>query len=39
MFHFIVKFFQTNRNTKVFDKRYRDGYNKLWINNIRDYQP
>ena len=39
MFKFIANFLRTNREPKVFNKSYRDGYNKLWINNIRDYQP
>ena len=39
MFSFISKFCRTNKNTPVFSKEYRDGYNKLWINSIRDYQP
>ena len=39
MFKCIVNFLRTNREPKVFNKSYRDGYNKLWINNIRDYRP
>lgn len=29
----------TTSDTEVFGKRYRDGYNKLWIENIRNYSP
>jgi hypothetical protein len=36
---YIVKFFTKNKNPQVFSKDYRDGYNKLWINNLRDYKP
>ena len=39
MISYIVKFLTKNKNTKVFDKEYRAGYNKLWINSISDYQP
>ena len=39
MFSFVSKFFKTTKNNTVFSKEYRDGYSKLWINSIRDYQP
>jgi hypothetical protein len=39
MFNFLVKFLSKNKNTNVYSKEYREGYNKLWINNIRDYSP
>lgn len=39
MFNFLVKFLAKNKNTNVYGKAYREGYNKLWINNIRDYSP
>ena len=40
MFNFIINFFTTNKKDKtVFNKQYRNGYNKLWINNLRDYNP
>ena len=35
----IVKFLRNNKKNVVFNKEYREGYNKLWINNIRDYYP
>ena len=39
MFKCIINFLRENREPKVFNKSYRDAYTKLWINNIRDYQP
>lgn len=39
MFSYIVKFFSISKKNTVFDKEYRTGYNKLWINSIRDYRP
>jgi len=40
MFQFLSHFIRRNTNKKqVFGKEYRDGYNKLWINNLRHYQP
>ena len=39
MFSYIVKFFSISKKNDVFDKEYRTGYNKLWINSIRDYRP
>lgn len=40
MFSFIIDFFSMNQKDKtVFSKQYRTGYNKLWINNIKDYKP
>jgi hypothetical protein len=38
MFSFI-RFFRINEKNIVFDKQYRVGYNKLWINSIRNYRP
>ena len=40
MFSQIVRFFKFNKKTaKIFDERYRKGYNKLWIQDLRNYQP
>ncbi len=39
MFEFIVRVLETNKKNKVFNKNYRTGYNKLWIESIRDYHP
>lgn len=40
MFNFITNFFTINQKDKtIFSKQYRGGYNKLWINNLRDYKP
>lgn len=39
MINYLVKFFNTNRKTNFYSRTYREGYNKLWINNIRDYSP
>ena len=39
MISYIVKFLRNNKKIVVFNKEYREGYNKLWINNIRDYYP
>jgi hypothetical protein len=29
----------SNKTNTIFNKDYRHGYNKLWINNIRNYHP
>lgn len=40
MFECVSKFFKSkNNNYTVFDKQYRNGYNKLWINKLRNYCP
>jgi len=39
MFSFIINFFSIKKDKTVFSKQYRTGYNKLWINNIKDYKP
>jgi len=39
MIGYLMKFLETNSKTKVFDKKYREGYNKLWINNLKNYCP
>lgn len=48
MFNFIVNFFnkpeptteRVNRDNNVlFNKQYRNGYNKLWISKLRTYRP
>lgn len=39
MINYIMKFLRNNKNPVVLNKEYRAGYNKLWINNIRDYKP
>ena len=38
MFNCIINFFKTNnKKSPVFDKRYRAGYSKLWINSLKNY--
>ena len=39
MFECIIKFFTEKQNRTVFNKHYRNGYNKLWINSLRNYKP
>jgi hypothetical protein len=42
MISYIVHFFlqnQTKNKVNMFNKKYRNGYNKLWINNIQNYKP
>ena len=39
MISYIKYFFRTNKQNTIFNKEYRAAYNKLWINNIRDYYP
>lgn len=39
MFGYIVKIFSTSKKNTAFDKEYRTGYNKLWINSLRNYRP
>lgn len=39
MFRYILDFLQTTRPREFYSKSYKDGYNKLWIQNIRNYRP
>ena len=39
MISYIIDFLRINRKKEIFNKEYRDGYSKLWINNIRNYHP
>ena len=42
MLNFIVNFFNKNQNQNlcnIYNKQYRDSYNKLWIEKIRNYRP
>lgn len=39
MFKTFMKFLQSNKNREVFTKEYRNGYNNLWINSLKDYTP
>ena len=40
MFSYIVSFVSRNKqNDNLFHKKYRQGYNKLWINSIKNYTP
>ena len=40
MINNIIKFFRIDKKADyVFNKEYRNAYNKLWVNNIRDYNP
>lgn len=39
MLSYISKILKSNKNEYPFDKQYRNGYNKLWINTLKDYYP
>lgn len=39
MFNFTFQSFKQNNRTTFFNKRYINGYNKLWIQSIKDYTP
>jgi len=40
MINIIFRFFTNDKKeNKLFDKHYRNGYNKLWINTLRNYTP
>lgn len=43
MLSFISRFYKINKINKTkeypFNKKYRNGYKKLWINNLNDYYP
>lgn len=40
MIQYISNFFKIKSyNYQPFNKQYRDGYNRLWINNLRNYSP
>ncbi len=40
MLNFISKMFTSNQSIKYrFDKNYRNGYKKLWINSLRNDYP
>jgi hypothetical protein len=43
MFDCIINFFTQKENKKenntIFSEQYRNGYNKLWINSLRNYKP
>ena len=44
MFHFIIHFFNKNQteNQKfgiIYNRQYRNSYNKSWIKNLQDYYP
>jgi hypothetical protein len=39
MFSYIVNFLSAGKQHCVYNKDYRVGYNKLWINKIRNYRP
>ena len=44
MFNFIINFFNKKQNENlnlcsVYNEQYRKSYNKLWINNLRNYYP
>ena len=34
-----IKFCKSNNKQVLFNKEYRNGYKKMWINNLRDYKP
>lgn len=36
----ITNFFKMkNNNYQLFNKQYRNGYNRLWINSLHNYSP
>lgn len=44
MFNFIINFFNKHENkgqpkNEIFSAQYRASYNKLWINQLREYYP
>ncbi len=39
MLNCIINFFSIKKDKTIFSKQYRSGYNKLWINNLRNYKP
>lgn len=42
MFNCIINFFNNNKNKNknyIFNKEYRNSYNKLWIQQIQNYYP
>jgi hypothetical protein len=41
MFDCIINFFtqKQKQNNTIFSQQYRNGYNKLWINSLRNYKP
>ena len=34
-----IKFCKSNNKIILFNKEYRNGYKKCWIDNLRDYKP
>lgn len=39
MFRFLFQSLNQNNRPQFFTKQYRNGYNKLWIQSIKDYTP
>ena len=44
MFDFIINFFNNNNKKNqnfcnIYNEQYRNSYNKLWIEKIRNYSP
>ena len=40
MFNRIFSYFTgEKKNTPIFGEKYRNGYKKLWIDQLRDYSP
>ena len=39
MIRLLINFFNMNHRNKLYSKEYKDSYRKLWINNLRDYNP
>jgi hypothetical protein len=40
MYKYFIKLFSGEKKKNIiFTKEYRQGYNKLWINNIKNYTP
>jgi hypothetical protein len=40
MYSYFIKLFNIKGKKRIiFNEEYRNGYNKLWINNIKDYSP
>lgn len=41
MFHRILNYFKQEKKNviPIFGEKYRNGYKKLWIDQLRDYSP
>ena len=39
MFEILIAFMKPKKPLNHFNKEFRDGYRRAWINNIKDYSP